>query len=145
MDISDVYMSIGQKRNISHFANIVRIAQSDNVISPEEEKFLKTVAQKYNIDSKKYKEILKNPNKYPTIAHLDCEERIERLYDLLKMVEADHIIRKRELLALKKVVTGLAFPVKNVDAIVLKAAELDVHKNDLETFQKKIMVVIKLR
>ncbi len=145
MDISDVYMSIGQKRNISHFANIVRIAQSDNFISPEEERFLKTVAQKYNIDSKKYKEILKNPNKYPTIAHLDCEERIERLYDLLKMVEADHIIRKRELLALKKVVTGLAFPVKNVDAIVLKAAELDVHKNDLETFQKKIMVVIKLR
>ncbi len=145
MDISDFYMSVGQKRDISHFANIVIIAKSDSDISPEEEKFLKKVALRYNIDSDKYQEILKNPSNYPTIAHLDCEERIERLYDLLKMVEADHIIRKREIVALRKVVAGLAFPVKNVEAIVRKAAELDVDEYDLEEFQKRIMKVIKLK
>ena len=49
MGISDLYLSIGQKRNISHFANIVRIAKSDNQISSEEIEFLAKVSKKYNI------------------------------------------------------------------------------------------------
>ncbi|MCF6224000.1 MAG: TerB family tellurite resistance protein [Flavobacteriaceae bacterium] len=36
MSISDYFMGIGLKRNINHFANMVKIAKSDNVISPEE-------------------------------------------------------------------------------------------------------------
>ena len=87
MGISDLYMSIGQKRNISHFANIVRIAKSDNNISQEEVEFLSLISHKYNISNEQFKQILKEPDKVPTLAHLDCEERSDRLYELLQMVE----------------------------------------------------------
>ena len=143
MGISDFYMSVGQKRNISHFANIVRIAKSDNVVTQEEEKFLKEIAKKYNIGKEKYKEIFKNPERFPTIAHLDCEERIERLYDLVRMVSADHKTTIEEVLALRKIATGLAFPLKSIDRVVDQAVKIDYENSNLEHFQKEILKVLK--
>ena len=56
INISDIYLSIGQKRNISHFANIVRIAKSDNQISAEEVAFLAKVSKKYSITDENFRE-----------------------------------------------------------------------------------------
>lgn len=145
MGISDLYMSIGQKRNISHFANIVRIAVSDHEISSEEIDFLKKVANKYNISEEKFKEIIKSPNTIPTIAHLNCIERIERLYDLMTMVEADHHIEKEEVAVLRKIVTGLAFPLKEVDRIVDESIKLDFESVDLESFTKSMLDLMHVR
>ncbi|MEN8125704.1 MAG: TerB family tellurite resistance protein [Bacteroidota bacterium] len=143
MAISDLYMSVGQKRNISHFANIVRIAKSDKILTKEEVALLEKIAIRYNIGNGKFKEIYKNPEKFPTIAHIECEERIERLFDLIKMVEADHTVDVKEVSVLRKIVTGLAFPTKNVNAIVAKATEIDIENCELEAFQKEILKVNK--
>lgn len=142
MGISDLYMGVGLKRNISHFANIVRIAYSDGVITEEEIAFLQNVAKKYNIEDDKFKEIIKDPDKFPTIGHLECLERIERLYDLLTMVEADHVVSSEEVSVLSKIVVGLAFPLHKIDKIVDRAIKIDVEETDLETFQDEILNVI---
>jgi uncharacterized tellurite resistance protein B-like protein len=134
MGISDLYLTIGQRRNLSHFANIVRIAKSDRQISSEEIAFLNKVSKKYNISIDDFKMILKDPEKVPTIAHLECIERIERLYELLLMVRADHEIRKEEVEVLKKIATGLAFPLHKVDQLVEASMKIDVEKTDLEDF-----------
>ncbi|MBN4048438.1 hypothetical protein JYU17_00530 [Flavobacteriaceae bacterium AH-315-O20] len=145
MGISDYYMGIGLKRNISHFANMVKIAKSDNIITPEEMELLVKISKKYNIGEEKFKEIFKDPDKIPTIAHLECEERLERLYDLIKMVEVDHKKENaKEVTVLKKIVTGLAFPIANVDAIVACAIKIDVDNCPLEDFKKQVMEVNKI-
>lgn len=145
MGISDLYLSIGQRRNISHFANIVRIAKSDNVISTEEIEFLSKVSNKYNITDDKFREILRNPESIPTIAHLDHLERIERLYDLLTMVEADKHIEKEEVSMLRRIVTGLAFPLNRVDIIVDHAVKIDASKVDVEAFTDDILRLLKMK
>lgn len=142
MDISDFYMSIGQKRNISHFSNIVRIAKSDGIITHEEIVFLQNVANKYNIEDDKFKEILKNPDNFPTIGHLECLERIERLYDLVKMIRADHIIADEEVSVLRKIAIGLAFPLHEIDEIVDKAVNFETENSNLESFQKEILKIV---
>lgn len=145
MGISDYYMSIGLKRNISHFANMVKIAKSDNVITKEEIALLVKISKKYNISEDKFKEIFKDPDKVPTIAHLECEERIERLYDLIKMVEVDHKKENiKEIHVLKKIVTGLAFPLKNIDIIVETAVNIDVENCELKEFKNHILKVNKI-
>ena len=144
MGISDLYMSIGLKRNISHFANIVRIAYSDGVITEEEIAFLQKIAMKYNIEDDKFKEIIKNPDQFPTIGHLECLERIERLFDLLIMIRVDHVIAVEEVSVLRKIAVGLAFPLHKVDEIVDRAIKINTETSNLETFQKKILNVIKL-
>lgn len=138
-------MSIGQKRNISHFANIVRIAKSDDEISIEEMEMLAKISKKYNISDDKFKEIFKEPEKVPTIAHLECEERVERLYELLQMVEADHKIEKAEVSMLRKIVTGLAFPLHAVDKIVDRAIQTDLEVTDLEDFKKDMYTLLKIK
>lgn len=145
MGISDLYLSIGQKRNISHFANIVRIAKSDNQISPEEIEFLAKVSKKYNISNEQFREILKFPEKIPTIAHLDCIERIERLYELMIMVKADKHVEQQEVFMLRRIVTGLAFPVNRVDMIVDHSLEINVEEIDVDTFTDNILKLLKMR
>lgn len=145
MGISDLYLSIGQRRNISHFANIVRIAKSDNKISTEEIEFLAKISKKYNISNEQFRDILKFPEKIPTIAHLDCIERIERLYDLLVMVKADQHVEQQEVLMLRRIVTGLAFPLNRVDMIVDHSLEIDVSEVDADAFTDKILKLLKMR
>ena len=145
MSISDLYMSLEQKRNISHFANIVRIAKSDNKIATEEVEFLAKVSHKYNITDEKFREILRNPEKVPTIAYLDCLERIERLYDLLTMVKADHRIEKEEVSMLRRITTGLAFPLNRVDMIVDRSLEIDVDQVSVENFSDEILRLLKMK
>lgn len=139
MAILDAYMSVGLKRNISHFANMVRIAKSDKIITSEENDLLKKIAKRYNIGETEFKTIIKNPEKIPTIAHLDCEERIERLFDLIAMVFSDHKKADEEVWSLKRIVVGLGFPLQNIDKIVERATQIDMENIDLESFQKKIL------
>ena len=139
MGISDLYMSIGLKRNVSHFANMVKVAKSDNIITPHELELLKKIAKAYNINDKKFKQILEDPDKIPTLAYLDCEERIERFYDLLKMVSIDHKPATKEVSVLRRITTGLAFPIHNVDKIVDTAIQIDIENCDMETFKTKIL------
>ena len=145
MGISDIYLSIGQKRNISHFANIVRIAKSDNDLSIEEVQFLSKISHKYNISNEQFKDILKEPEKIPTLSHLECEERVERLYELMQMVEADRIIEEEELSMLKKIIIGLAFPLKDVERIIERAIQIDLDKSDVESFKRDIYEVLGIR
>ncbi len=144
MPFSDLYLSVGLKRNMSHFANIVRIAKSDNVITQEEIAFLQNVAKRFNIDDDKFSEIIKCPEKFPTIAHLENVERIERFYDLVKMVNADHVIAKEEVSVLRKIATGLAFPIHYVDEIVEWALKIDLDKTDYESFQNQLINLVKI-
>ena len=145
MGISDLYLSIGQKRNISHFANIVRIAKSDNQISSEEIAFLSKVSKKYNISNEQFKDILKFPEKVPTIAHLDCVERIERLYDLLIMVKADQHVEDEEVAMLKRIVIGLALPLNRVNLIVNESIAFDLEGSSVESFTNEILQLLKMK
>ncbi len=145
MSISDLYMSIGQKRNISHFANIVRIAKSDQEISTEEVEMLSRIANKYNISNESFKQILRRPESIPTLGHLECEERVERLYELLQMVEVDHKIEKREVTMLSKIVTGLAFPLHAIDDIVEHSIATDIEKTDMEQFKAEMFQLLNVK
>lgn len=139
MSISDLYLSGDQQRNISHFANIVKIAKADDVIMHGEEELLRKIARRYHINDAKYKEIFNHPEKYPVQAHLDNEERIERFFDLVKMVFADDSSSINEVAVLKSIAIGLGFPIKKIDAIIECAMKMDLKSIDIDTFHKAIM------
>jgi uncharacterized tellurite resistance protein B-like protein len=141
MGISDYFMSVGLKRNLSHFANMVKIAKSHDIITKNEKEFLKKIAEKYDIGEKRYKAILSEPEKIPTRVHFCCEERIEKLFDLITMVNFDHKQTDKEISVLTKIVVGLGFPLQNVDKIVERALQIDIENCDLESFKKEILQV----
>ena len=138
MGISDYNLSGDQKRNVDHFASIVRLALADGVVSEGEEKLLKRLAKRFHILEDKYKDIVENPSEYPVHAPLSYDKRIERLFDLSKMVIADDEVTEEELSMLRSVSVGLGFPTKNVDKIANESVRLISEDIDVDDFSKVI-------
>ena len=138
MAFSDLFTRGDQKRNVGHFACIVKLALADNVISEGEQKVLDRMAIRLNISDKLKKKVLKDPEKYPIEPPVSFENRIECLFNLTAMILADDVAIEKEREILVKVVVGLGFPTNNSDTISEKAIELAMKKTSLEDFAEKI-------
>ena len=106
---------------------------------------LAKLARKYKISDEKFKEILEDPDSVPMISQLELEERIERLYELMHMVEADREIEKAEVDMLTKLVKGLSFPYNHVDKIVMESLKTDLGVTNLDRFKRDIYKVLGIK
>ncbi len=138
MSISDLFDSGFKKRNEDHFAAIVRVAMSDGVINEAEKEFLDRLATRLDISEQDYKVILKDYLSHPVNAPHSYDDRLERLYDLARMVWADHIEGPNQLNLLEKLCIGLGFTPDNVKYIADKALTLVHYEVDLDEFTEKM-------
>ncbi len=138
MPISDLYPTGLHQQNIGHFATIVRLSLLDNKIDREEHTLLKRLAKRLDISKMEFKAIIKNPNKYPENPPVSYEERLERLYDLTKMVFLDKNPTIDKTSIMDRIAVGLGFPVENARDIVKEAINFFVKEPDLEDFKKVI-------
>ena len=138
MAFSDLFDSGFKKRNSDHFAAIVRVAMDDGVISDQEKEFLDRLARNLDINEEEYKVILKNYQSYPINPPTSYDRRLERLYDLVRMVYVDHIKGDSEFIVLKKIAVGLGFTPDNVKYIVDKALVLVSNGVDVDTFSEEM-------
>ncbi|ESU23078.1 fructose-1,6-bisphosphatase [Flavobacterium enshiense DK69] len=134
MSISDLFDSEFKSRNKGHFSAIVRVAVADGDMSTEARAFLDKLAVKLEISKDEYEEILENPMKYPINAPSIYIHRLERLYDLSRMVFVDHVLGPKQKDLLAKFALALGFTPGNVKLIVEKALSLLVLNVDLDTF-----------
>ncbi len=134
MSFSDLFDSEFKTRNKGHFSAIVRVAISDGDLSREEKEFLDKLAVRLEISPAEYEEILENPLKYPINPPYSYAHRLERLYDLSRMVYADHVLGPKQKEILTRFALALGFTPGNVNFIVDKALSLLVMGADLDTF-----------
>ncbi len=134
MSISDLFDSGFKERNKGHFSATVRVAMENGHLSPEERLFLDKLAKQLEISEEEYKEILANPMKYPINPPYLYVQRLERLFDLSKMVYADHVLGPRQKEILTRFALALGFTPGNVNLIVEKALSLQVMNVDIDTF-----------
>jgi hypothetical protein len=141
MAISDLYPTGLHEQNIGHFAAIVGLALRDNVIDEDEYKLLKRLAKRLDITKSEFKSILKNPGKYPVIPPVSYDERLERLYDLTKMmfIDKNPIIDKASIM--NRIAVGLGFPVANAREVVKSAMNFFLKEPDIEDFKAVIKKV----
>ena len=134
MSFSDLYTPGFKSRNRDHFAAIIRIAQADGIISKEEESFINRTAVNLEIEDSEVIKIKANIDSYPINPPTSEQSRLERLYDLSRMVFADNIADKAEKNLLKRLVIGLGFTVDKVDQVIEKSF-LEISKgSDEEEF-----------
>ncbi|WP_405294693.1 TerB family tellurite resistance protein [Algibacter sp. Ld11] len=134
MSFSDLFDSGFKKRNEDHFASIVRIAMDDGVITDEEQAFLERLARSLAIGEGDFKLILEDYKSHPINPPTSYDRRLERLYDLARMVYVDNIKGDHEVILLRKIALGLGFQADNVKYIVDKALTLVNKGTDLDDF-----------
>lgn len=138
MSFSDLFDSGFKKRNEDHFAALVRVAMDDNIITDEEQAFLDRVSRSLDISEGDYKLILKDYKSHPINPPTTYDRRLERLFDLSRMVYADHIRGEHQEALLSKIAVGLGFNTENAKYIVDKALTLVNNGVDLDTFMDEI-------
>lgn len=134
MSFSDLFDNEFKNRNKGHFSSIVRVALSDGALTTEERAFLDKLAIRLEISQAEYDEILESPSKYPINPPYLHVQRLERLYDLSRMVYADHVLGPKQKAILTRFALALGFTPSNVSYIVDKALSLLVLNVDLDTF-----------
>ena len=138
MAFSELFDSGFKKRNQNHFAAIVRIAMDDDVVTEEEKAFLDRLARKLEISEATYATILKDYKTHPINPPADLEQRLERLFDLARMVYADHIKDEHEVHILTKIAVGLGYT-KDPTSVGDKALDLVAYGTlDVEEFKEKM-------
>ena len=139
MSIKDLYSSGFVSRNQGHFAAIVRVALSDGKIVEEEKLFLQRLAKKLSIGEVAYAEILEDPTNYPINPPTTYNRRLERLFDLVRIVYVDLDIKEKQITMLERIGVGLGFAPSNVEYIVRKALQLiGDGVLDVDTFSDEI-------
>nr|WP_321221584.1 TerB family tellurite resistance protein [uncultured Psychroserpens sp.] len=138
MSFADLFDSGFKRRNEDHFAAIVRVAMDDGIITEEEKAFLDRLARRLEIGENDYATILKDYKTHPINPPTSYDNRLERLYDLARMVYVDHIKGDHEEIVLRKIAVGLGFSTENVKYVVDKALTLVSNGVDLDTFTEEI-------
>lgn len=141
MSISELYSSGFRERNRNHFAAMVRVALIDGAIGPEEKAFLDRLAKNLDISPDDYEKILENPTNYPINPPMLYDTRLERLYDIGRMVYADRLADDAEMNIMIRMGVALGFSPGNVEFIVKKAMHLLNLGVDLDTFKEEIKLM----
>ncbi|MFQ3351409.1 MAG: hypothetical protein ACI914_000654 [Candidatus Marivariicella framensis] len=122
--MSNVFSSNFKNRNRDHFASIVRVALSDDIITDDERKFINRLAILLEIEPAEADEIILNPDSHQINPPASELKRLERLYDLSRIVVADDIADKAEIKLLIKLTIALGFPIEEANSIVEKSIKL---------------------
>ena len=143
MSIRDLHPSSAYGNNLSHFANIVKLALADEKIDDSEQQLIDKLAKRFQIGDKQYKDIMVNADKYAIRPPNDYDERIERLYKLTQMIFADDEVSGSGMIVLRRIAVGLGFSTTNAEKVCDEAVHLVMNENTLEEFVKAIKAVNK--
>ena len=121
MSFSELFDSGFKTRNKGHFSAIVRVALSNGKISDKEKLFLDKLARELEINEQEYAEILADPLKFPINPPYLYVNRLDRLFDLARMVRLDNDLGEKQTEVLTRFALALGFTPSNVEYIVDKA------------------------
>ena len=124
MSFSDLFGTGEHLRNLGHFAAIVNLAAADGPINEREEAQLKRFAMKLDIGEEEYSKVLKNPTAFPIHPNNSVEGRLERLYDLFRIIYSDHDIEEEEEELLRKYAIGLGFSPEVSEGIIKRSMQI---------------------
>jgi len=134
MPILDLYSHSEKRKNLAHFASIATLAAVDGEINPQELKLLNSFAYKLNITEAEFKEVMKKSNKYPIDPQNNSELRLERLFDLFRIIFADNEVEDDEMILLKRYAIGLGYTNDKADKIIEKSIAIFSGKIDFEDY-----------
>lgn len=135
MSFADLYTSGEHRRNLGHFAALATLASVDGEISDEEKVLLDRLATRLDITQSEYDEVMKKENKYPIDPPPSYEKRLERLFDLFRVVYSDHAIDEAEMELIRRYAIGLGFTTEKADKIIKRSIEIFGGKIDFEEYQ----------
>ena len=135
MSIIDKFETSEHRKNVAHFAAIIKLAKVDGTINAEEEIRIKRFATKLNITEKEFEEIVEKPDLFPVNPLNTSAERLEVIYDLFKIIYADHFIDEAEEKLVHKYALSLGCGDDKANELIKKSIQIFGGGIDFEGYQ----------
>ena len=135
MSFVDLYSNSEHRTNLAHFAAIATLAAVDGTINTSEMVVIDRFAKKLGISQEEYKEVMKKENKYPIDPPSDAQTRLERLYDLFRIVFADHNMDAEEEAMVLKYAIGLGYTTEDAKKLITRSTAIFGGKLSFEEYQ----------
>jgi uncharacterized tellurite resistance protein B-like protein len=134
MSFVDLYSNGEHRTNLAHFAAMASLAAIDGEINVEEKIMIDRFARKLDISDVEYKEVMRRENKYPINPPTTSEERLERLFDLFRIIFADHDIDVEERTLVRKYAIGLGYSSDKAEEVITKSIAIFSGRIDFEAY-----------
>jgi Zn-finger nucleic acid-binding protein len=128
----------------SHFANLCQLALADAFVTKEELDYLNKLCNGFNLDKADLDYIMDNAYTIPFHAPKTSMERLEQIYDLVRMVLIDNPIDERKVLLCVQVAEKLGFKahivgdlIKALVNVTEETGEDSLRENDLQLILKE--------
>jgi uncharacterized tellurite resistance protein B-like protein len=135
MLIKDLYQTYEHRINLAHFSAIYNMAISDGLLNQQEENTLLRFANKLDISTEEYTDIIEKPTKYEIHPINSSEERLQYIYDLFKIIYTDHYIDAIEEKLILKYAIGLGYTHETAISIIKKSIKLFGGGLDFEAYE----------
>lgn len=115
MSIAQLYPSASSENNENLYLSLARIAQVDGKVSEQEQALLNRVATRMGWNDAEQALLLERANTAVVTPVIDAEERLERMYALLRMGHIDGSVSEAEQLLLQRYAIALGFPAQGIE------------------------------
>jgi len=108
-----------RKKNIKQQLNIlIQLAKIDRDYDREEKEFIYDFGNKYNISRSEIEEIERNPEYFVNTNTFSLDEKIELMYNTLRLAKVDKRILPSEIIYCQEVASRLGFNRSVIDAML---------------------------
>ncbi|MFT6723024.1 MAG: putative tellurite resistance protein B-like protein [Flavobacteriaceae bacterium] len=135
MSFVDLYSNSEHRTNLAHFAAIASLAAIDGAINEAELTIINRFASKLGVSKEEYVEVMKKGNKYPIDPPSNAQIRLERLYDLFRIIFSDHSIDAEEATLVHKYAIGLGYTSKDALALIKRSTDIFGGRISFEEYQ----------
>ena len=135
MSIKDIYESQEHRINLSQFSALVKVAMLDGELTEKEQETLLRISVKLDITPQEYRQILDNPILFPIQPAHTTEERLQRLFELFKLIYADHYMDSAEQKLILRYAIGMGCTSEKAEAIIKRSISIFQGGLDFEDYQ----------
>ena len=115
MSIAQLYPSASSENNENLYLSLACIAQVDGKVSEQEQALLNRVATRMGWNEAEQALLLERASTAVVAPVIDAEERLERMYALLRMGHIDGSISEAEQSLLQRYAIALGFPAQGIE------------------------------
>jgi len=103
---------------LCHLRNLIVLSRADGIVLPEEVGFIKSVMSRENLTDEDYNYCVENLDHIENSIPDNFNERMEYLYDLIKLMVIDGNIHENEMAVCKECAEMLKIPPASVQNLV---------------------------
>jgi hypothetical protein len=127
----------------SHFANLCQLALADAFVTKDELEYLNKLCSNFNLDKEDFDYIMDNAYSIPFYAPKTSMERLEQIYDLVRMVLIDDIIDERKVFLCVEVAEKLGFKAHVVGDLIKALVNVNEETGEDTLLEDDLQLILK--